>query len=354
MRARTLILALVASTLLAAIMHPPAEAQRGLGRGRGRQSEPAPKEQQTPKEELAPGEYSFDGLQVLEAINRGEGRQALAYYERTASEAEKQGNQLRAARALVAATTVSVRLGRYQKAIQSGSRSLELYKSAKEPSQSDLMSWASVHSQLGAAYRAVGDMTRARQVLEEGLQFANTHLSGRREGQVEGYLLNGLAMVAYAQRDYQTALARNIQAARYFEDREAHLSPRASERLRNSIRRWNAMALYGIGRAQLALKHPDEADAAFDRSLKYARSTGLHEIEIDILGGQANLAVSRQDWAKAAALYQQSIALATQIKRVGGLPYLYNGLARSYSELGRPEEALAAAREAVRYIEDVR
>src|SRR3984893_17271708 len=343
MRARTLILALVASTLLAAIMHPPAEAQRGLGRGRGRQPEPAPKEQQTHKEELAPGEYSFDGLQVLEAINRGEGRQALAYYERTASEAEKQGNQLRAGRAVVAATTVSVRLGRSQKAIQSGSRSLELYKSAKEPSQSDLMSWASVHSQLGAAYRAVGDMTRARQVLEEGLQFANTHLSGRREGQVEGYLLNGLAMVAYAQRDYQTALARNIQAARYFEDREAHLSPRASERLRNSIRRWNAMALYGIGRAQLALKHPDEADAAFDRSLKYARSTGLHEIEIAIMGGQANLAVSRQDWAKAAALYQQSIALATQIKRVGGLPYLYNGLARSYSELGRPEEAEAGA-----------
>ena len=354
MRARTLILALVASTLLAAIMHPPAEAQRGLGRGRGRQPEPAPKEQQTPKEELAPGEYSFDGLQVLEAINRGEGRQALAYYERTALEAEKQGNQLRAARALVAATTVSVRLGRYQKAIQSGSRSLELYKSAKEPSQSDLMGWASVHSQLGAAYRAVGDMTRARQVLEEGLQFANTHLSGRREGQVEGYLLNGLAMVAYAQRDYQAALARNIQAARYFEDWEAHLSPRASERLRNSIHRWNAMALYGIGRAQLALKHPDEADAAFDKSLKYARSTGLHEIEIDILGGQANLAVSRQDWSKAAALYQQSIALATQMKRVGGLPYLYNGLARSYSELGRPEEALAAAREAVRHIEDVR
>ena len=106
MRARTLILALVASTLLAAIMHPPAEAQRGLGRGRGRQSEPAPKEQQTPKEELAPGEYSFDGLQVLEAINRGEGRQALAYYERTASEAEKQGNQLRAARALVACSGI--------------------------------------------------------------------------------------------------------------------------------------------------------------------------------------------------------------------------------------------------------
>src|SRR6185369_244719 len=100
-----------------------------------------------------------------------------------------------------------------------------------------------------------------------------------------------------------------------------HVPKRASDRLRASFRRWYAMSLYGIGRAQLALKHPDEADAAFDKSLKYARSTGLHEVEIDILGGQANL---------------------------------YNGLARSYAELGRTDDALAASREAVRHIEDVR
>ncbi len=347
MRARLLVQALVAGALLVVAMSPPVEAQRGLGKGRG-----PGKEQQIPKEELGPGEYPFEGFLVLEAVNRGEGPQALAYYEKTAQEALKQGDQLRAARALGAATTVAQRLGRYQKSIQYGTRSLELYKSAKDPAQSDLMAWAAVHAQLGSAYRAVGDQTRARQVLEDGLQFANTRLSGRREGQVEGYLLNGLAMVAYNQRDYQTALARSTQAAQYFEDWEAHIPKRASERLRASVRRWYALALYGVGRAQLALKHPDEADAAFDKSLKYARSTGLHEVEIDILGGQANLAVARQDWAKAAGLYQQSIALATQIKRVGGLPNLYNGLARSYAELGRTNDALAASREAVRHIED--
>jgi tetratricopeptide (TPR) repeat protein len=364
MRARLLVQALMAGALLVVAMSPSVEAQRGLGKGRGRQPEPAPKEQTkdpqttkeqpSPKEELGPGEYPFEGFLVLEAVNRGEGPQALAFYEKTAQEAETQGNQLRAARALGAAATVAQRLGRYQKAIQYGTRALDLYKGAKEPGPSDLMAWAAVHAQLGSTYRAVGDQTRARQVLEEGLQFANTRLSGRREGQVEGYLLNGLAMVAYNQRDYQTALARNTQAAQYFEDWEAHIPKRASERLRASVRRWYAMALYGVGRAQLALKHPDEADAAFDKSLKYARSTGLHEVEIDILGGQANLAVARKDWTKAAGLYQQSIALATQIKRVGGLPNLYNGLARSYAELGRTSDALAASREAVRYVEDVR
>ena len=355
--------ALLAVVLLLASAVAPAEAQRGLGRGRNRQPDSPPKEQQkdqqqstkpAPKEELGPGEYPLEGYLVMEAVNRGEGPQALAYYEKTALEAEQQGNTLRAARALVAVTTAAARLGRYQKAIQAGTHALELYKSAQEPAPPDLMSWASVHAQLGGAYRQVGDLKRARQVLEEGVQFANTRLTGRREGQVEGYLLNGLANVAYAERDYQTALASNTQAAQYFESWEANLGRRAPERLRANVRRWTAMSYYGIGRAQLALKHPDEAEAAFDKSLKYVRATGLHEIEIDITSGQANLAAQRGDWTKAAAMYQQSIALATQIRRVGGLPSLYGGLARAYTELGRKDDALAASREAVRHIEDIR
>jgi CHAT domain-containing protein len=353
MRARALALVLLAVALALAALAQPAEAQRGLGRGRNRQPD-APQGNQRPQEEPGPGEYSFDGLQVLDAINRGEGRQALAYYERAAQEAEQQGNTLRAAHALVAATTAAVRLGRYQKAIQAGTHALELYGKAQEPSPSDLMAWASVHSQLGAAYRNVGDLSRATQVLEEGLKFANTRLTGRREGQVQGYLLNNLAMVAYAQRDYQTALARNTQASQYFQEWEATMGRRAPDRVRTNVHRWNAMSLYGIGRAQLALKHPDEAEAAFERSLKYARSTGLHEVEIDILAGQANLAVSRKDWTRAADLYQQSIALSTQLRRVGALPNLNSGLARAYAELGRTDDALAASREAVRYVEDIR
>jgi hypothetical protein len=109
MRARLLVQAVVAGSLLVVAMGLPVEAQRGLGKGRGRQPPPAPaeqtkdpatKNQETPKEELGPGEYPFEGFLVLEAVNRGEGPQALAYYEKTAQEAEKQGNELRAARAL--------------------------------------------------------------------------------------------------------------------------------------------------------------------------------------------------------------------------------------------------------------
>jgi CHAT domain-containing protein len=360
MRGRLFVQALLAGTMVVVAVAPPADAQGGHGKGRNRQREPAqPKEQAPPKEsagpeELAPGEYPLDGSKALEAINRGEGRQALAYYERTAAQSEQQGDQVRAARAWHAAGVVALRLGHYQKAIQSSNRSIELFKGVGELTQNDVGSWASAYSQLGSAYRAVGDLAQAQKAYEEGLALATTRLSGRREGQTEGFLLNGLARVAYAQRDYQTALARNSQAAQFFEGAQARLGPQAPERRRTNLRRWAAMSFLGIGRAQLALGHPDEADAAFDKGLKFARLSGLREIEADILGGQGSLALSRQDWSKAVGIYQQSVALATQTKKTGALAHLNQGLARALAGLGRTDEALAAAREAVRNVEEIR
>jgi CHAT domain-containing protein len=346
-RARRLAPALMVGALLVLMVAAAAEAQRGLGKGRHRSGA-------TREQAVGPGEYALDGTQAIEAMNRGEGRQALDYYERTAREAEQQGDPLRAARAWHAAAVVARRLGRYQKTIQEGGRAIELFKGASGLTPHDTGAWASMYSQLGAAYRAVGDLPKARQSLEEGLEFARTRMSGRREGQAEGYLLNGLAMVAYGQRDYQTALARGTEAVQFFEAAEGRFPPRAPEQLRTKIRRWTASSLSGVGRAQLALGHPEEAGAAFDRGLKYARLSGLREMEIELLAGQGSLALARQDWAKALDLYQQSIALANRIKRVAGLPRLYQGQSRALAGLGRTEEAFAAARQAVRHIEEIR
>jgi CHAT domain-containing protein len=353
MRARLFVQVLLAGTMLAVAAAPPADAQGGLGKGH-RNRQPAPPKESAGPENLAPGEYSLDSPKALEAVNHGEGRQALAYYESTAAQAEQQGDQVRAARAWHAAGVVALRLGRYQKAIQSSNRSIELFKGVAEPSQIDVGIWTSAYAQLGSAYRAVGDLAQAQKALEEGLTLATTRLSGRREGQTEGYLLNGLASVAYARKDLQTALARNTQAAQFFEIAEARLGPRAPERLRTNLRRWAAMSFSGVGRDELALGHPDEADAALNKGLKYARLSGLREVEAEILGGQGNLALSRRDWSKAAGIYQQSIALATQTKKTGALAHLNQGLARALAGLGRTDEALAASREAVRNVEEVR
>src|SRR4029077_6983449 len=241
-RARRAGAALLVGALLLVALASSAEAQRPGGGGKGRHRGGAEREKSA-QEALAPGEYALDGAAALEAINRGEGSEALAYYERTGEQAGRDGNQVRAARAWHAATVTALRLARFQKVIQDGGRALEMFKAAGGLTPSDLGSWASVHAQLGSAYRAVGDLPRARATLEEGVALARTRMSGRREDQAEGYLLNGLAQVAFAQRDYPSALARATQAAQFFEGVESGLPPRGQEHLRTKLRRWNATSL---------------------------------------------------------------------------------------------------------------
>lgn len=102
-----LVLAVLTAATLVAAPASPAAAQHGRGRAAPR---PSP---------LAPGEYSLAFERILDAVDRGEARQALAYYERVAVEAEQQGNGRRAGQAFMAVALVTFRLGLYQKTIQS-------------------------------------------------------------------------------------------------------------------------------------------------------------------------------------------------------------------------------------------
>jgi CHAT domain-containing protein len=351
------IVAVVAGMALLLAVTSTAQAQggrRGQGGGRGRGFPPPG--QPSPAEKLAPGEYSLEFDQVLEAINRGEGHQALAYYERVAAQAEQQGDGLRAARADHAAASAALRVGLYQKAIRSGMRSIELFKAAglSNLSPFDLGRLGSVYAQVGAAYRSIGDHAQARTVLEEGLAFSEGHLAGRRENVVTGFLSSTLASVAYAQRDYQTALARASQAAQFFEGALGRLPDRAPERRRLNLSRRAAQALVVVARAQLALGQRDEAEAALDRALRYARQLGSGTLEAEVLLYQGRLALSRQEWSKASSFYQRGITLASQAGQSALLILLNDNLSRALAELGRPEEALAAARESIQRVEEVR
>src|SRR5262249_48381116 len=151
----------------------------GQGRGRNRQPDPPTKQEKSAKPEVGPGQYSYDGPDVLEAINRGEGPQAMAYFERAAKEDEQQGNLLRAARELHGVTIVANRMGRYQKGIQAASHAIELFKKASGLTQQDQAAWVSCYSHLGGAYRQLGDLAKARQVFEEGLAYVKADMSGR-------------------------------------------------------------------------------------------------------------------------------------------------------------------------------
>jgi CHAT domain-containing protein len=329
----------------------PAPAEQGGPRSEGRSESPPAAREASP-----PGEYSLDSDRIDEAVARGEGPQALGYFERLAAQAEGQGQRLPAARAYQAVALTALNLALYQKTIQAAGRSIELFKAVPpaELSPIDLVRIAMDHGHEGSAYRLTGDLGRARTSLEDGLAFADSQLAGRRDTVIAGILANMLATVGAAQHDYPMSLARATQAARVFEDVIAHPPPRTTEKRKDQLRRLAALALTACARAELAMGHRDAAEAAYARALPYARQIPNRDVEVDILRSQGNIAFARKDWSKALELFQQGLPLAAQLKRPTALMWLNNDSARALGALGRTNEAFAAAREAVRRAEEIR
>src|SRR5690348_6170134 len=100
-RPRDLLTVLLLALTLLIVVVPTVEAQRGLGRGRQRPPERGGASRDDPD--------GLDGPSALQAIGRGQGQEALAAYERTATEAEQQGQALRAGRAWHVASLVARR-----------------------------------------------------------------------------------------------------------------------------------------------------------------------------------------------------------------------------------------------------
>ena len=298
----------------------------------------------------------MDSDRVVEAVARGEGPQALAYFERVAAEAEQQGQHLIAARALQAAALAAIDQALFPRTLQAANRSLELFKAASpgDLSASDLVRISQDYWHIGSAYRQMGDLGRARASLEEGIAFADSRLAGRRDTVIAGIARNTLATVTYAQRDYPTSLARATEAARIFEDALAHPPPRMSDARKDQLRRLAALALAAAGRAEIAMSNRDGAEATYERALVYAQQIPNRDVEVDVLRSLGHIALARSDWPKALELFQKGVPLATQLKRPATLMWLYNDSARALGALGRLDEALAAAREAVRRAEDLR
>ena len=141
----TLLVALALATLPG-----PALAQRGrqgphLGTGGQRGTVPRA------TEDYRAGPYGLTGLDVVDAVEKGEGRQALAAYELLASEAESRGALTVALRAHSAAAHAARRLGLMQKALREGLRAMEIGRGAPPPQSADATAFGKVPRASGFA-----------------------------------------------------------------------------------------------------------------------------------------------------------------------------------------------------------
>ena len=337
---------LLATVALLVVALPSGAASQGgyqQGRGRGR-SNAVPAEPAPPAS--VPGQYGFDMTAVADAVEGGEGAQALAFYERAAED----GDLARRAAAAGAATATAHRLGLFEKAIRWGTRALELYKAAGADGRI-----LSVYPPLGAAYREVGQRGQARTVLEEGWALAQRPWRSLGPGALSvGGIARGLAQLDFDERNYQAMVTRCRQSVAALDVALARASLRRGDRQRERMERQIALSLAMAGRAEIALGHLAEAETAHDRALKIATERKLSEVELKVTYGLGALALARGEWPRALALFERAIAQATPASRTGMLTWLEAGRAQALDGLGRTDEAVAAARASVGHIEAVR
>ncbi|HEY7676728.1 MAG TPA: CHAT domain-containing tetratricopeptide repeat protein, partial [Candidatus Methylomirabilis sp.] len=327
---------------------PPPPARAGQG-----PVPPAPPGTVTPG--AVPGgakRYGLEFLDVLEAIRRGEGPQALRYYEALAEKRERQGVRLEAAKAHSAVAFAASRLGAYQKAIRSGLRALELFRQGP-PSEEILKRQLSVYSHLGTSYLHGGDRQEARRFLREGLDLTKTSSNPQRIAFYSGVFSSTLARATTLDGDSGGAVRHGEDAVGSLERYLGNLPPGPRfDKLRMNATRMLALTLARLANAHRLLGNLAEAEASAQRAVPAAKAAGQPEAEVVAFVALGWIASGRKDYAQSLAHFEEAEAVAARAQ----IPAwnIYAGIGWSQAGQGRHAEALAAFQRAVDAVEDVR
>ena len=359
---RRLTLALLCSLTLASVT--PAAAQFGHRRGRPGPSPSTPSTPATPAEtppapgSAGPGDgrYGFTFFDARDAVERGEARPALAFYESAAADAEQRGARAEAGSAYACAAFVAVRLHQLQKAITSAQKALDLLRNEPTVANEQMSMMVSIYSALGNAYRNAGDRAQARKWYEQGLTYARAAVAPHRRGAamwVAG-MLRQLAQIDFQEHAYTDARDRVREAVTLAEHFLATATGRAAPTAIDNGRRQAAQGLTLLAKAELGLDDKDAADAALKRAAQYSRLVGLVEVDLEIRTTAGQLALARNDPSAALAEIQRALPEAERIGRTGNLVQLYQLQARSFAGLRRPADALTSIRRSMDLVEEIR
>jgi CHAT domain-containing protein len=295
--------------------------------------------------------FGFEATQA--AVQQGEGRQAIAFYEKAAADFQRRGLRLEASEAYSAVMWTSQRVGAYQRGVRAGLRAVELLD-AEQRNDNIRDKLASVRLNLGYLYRSAGDMDEARRHFEEGAKLTEGFGTARaRPWSAE--FARGLATLALSTGDYPLAIRHARQAAELYEKSlaalhtESLLDPRRRAALRGL-----GWTFWALGNAHRRLGQLEAAETFFERGLVIARDLRFVSLEADMLAQLGWTALARRDRSKSLTHFEEAKALASRLNSSPMLLFAHAGIGWSHFWERRYDQALPAFRQALGLIEDVR
>lgn len=293
------------------------------------------------------------GLDDMEAaLRRGEGRPALAYYERRAEQlAPRRRLAAESAANFNAVIFIAARLGEYQRAIRAGLRSLDVVRDAPHSPQIQNVA-LNARIRLAGVYRSVGDEAAARRLYEAGLADARAVVNPGERAFWSGNFLQALGAVALRDGDTTTALRLGNESARLLETYIQLNS--GAERAEHDGRRNLAGSRRLVADAHHRRGEDAEAERAYRDVLAIANALRARSMEAATLSSLAHLALRRCDDDVAVALFGQARTLAERFDFAPTLIRVHAGLATLHARRARRDDALAAIREAIALVEQLR
>jgi CHAT domain-containing protein len=298
------------------------------------------------------GKFGMAAIHIMEAVSAGEGRAALAEYEKAARAAEARGDRGIAIRAYHAAALAAIRLGLVASSIDHGARAIALAPPADDMFATRAL--VSSHTGLGQAYRLLGDVARARRTFEDGLAFTRSPQGlkfARNIAVAKSGLLDSMSRLELAQGDRAKAQAYVEEATQLvavipLQGATDHLRRIVNTHLTGTHMQMASIAMAGQGW--------DAAAAALTRAGHFAAQTGRADTGAAVTIVSAQLALARGD--APAALTQLGRARAAL--EASGRRSLLGGMdviaATAYALLGKVDDALIAIRSAIARIEESR
>ena len=284
--------------------------------------------------------FGFSLEAVNAAVQRGQGREALAFHEREAADLERRGLPFEAAQAHVAAMWAARPLGLFQRSLKAGARAIELLR-AERRNDDVLSRLANAYFTMGNVYRMAGDRAAARRFQEEGAALTAAFEQSRSRLFWSAVFARGLAQVALAEADYPTAIRQGGEAIQALERFLASLHTDSPfDQARRSGRTNLGWALTLVGNTHRRAGNAAAAEPLLQRALGLARELRNDELALDAILPLGWVAQGRGDHAAALARFEEGRAIATRLNHASYLMWLHSGTGWSLFRTGRYDDYL--------------
>jgi tetratricopeptide (TPR) repeat protein len=315
--------------------------------------------------------FEGNALSTNRGILRGEIKEALAFYETQAQQAEKDaatsGSPQRfwtiAVSAYIEAVRAGAASGQLQKAIAYGEKALDIAQRTKVPIY-DVGGGLSYppHPEIYAilvlnrAYQSVRDFDRARALLERGLALAKDVPLPRR-AQSEGLLYAALGRDQFHRGEYEKAADAFLLALQSTKD-WANYVGRGGNRYRynveNSENRIVGL-LSSLANTYGILGRMEEARQQYREALGYINKGGVQSLaEANLYSGLGEIDLEQKQFATALENFRRALALAQQQQTPGVISSVSRHIGDVLRGTGKPDEAISYYQASIQQTESTR